>query len=120
MDRLHIQSRHVIKYANGAYLNGKRDDVNRILRTFSYALDCFFFASDMDYPDGSNSIEMEKADVARIIRILNNKDRWAEVNGEVDFGYIEKTVGVEYLAYVLQDALDYSDPDSDFVYLDWF
>lgn len=120
MDRLHIQNRHVIKYVNGAYFNGKKYDVNRILRSFSYALDCFFFASDTDYPDGSNSIEMEKADVARIARILNNRDRWAEVNGKVDFDYIEKTVGVEYLASVLNDILNYSDPNSDYVYLDWF
>lgn len=120
MDKLHIQSQHVIKYANGAYFNGKKYDVNRILRAFSFAFDCYFFASDTDFPDASNSIEMEKADVARIACILNNRNRWAEVDGQVDFDYIEETVGVEYLASVLHDILNYSDPNSDYVYLDWY
>ena len=110
---MHVQKRHIIEYTDSGRFNYNQDNFTDIL--------CYL---GMDYYSSEDRIEIEKKEVfGGLVKLetLNNR----EEDGSVDRESLEECL--DEIDMTLQELIDLfkwllknSDPDNEYIFLDWF
>lgn len=113
---LHVHKKHVIEYGDTTAFNWSREDINSLFNEFVEG----YWGNDEEYGCYSKSIEMPRDNFKAFLDwFKNDKERQKKFN-ENDYELPSNISDVQYLIQKFEDLYNESDPDSDYIYFDWF